>query len=124
MNRDLQQEYADLTRQLAEITRRRNELGELIAKQQSDAKLAAARVGEKRIIKAILAVVKDGDWAKQTAALDVTDWRLNQLFTNQMLKIRRAMPEHAEALPARIGPQTLARSKEWVPIVRKYLTTI
>lgn len=113
--------YAELTRQLMEVTRERNELGERIERERKTRDLVAAKVEEKRVAAALFALIKDPDLDKQAAALGVPRWRLDQLLWNLLLRARTEFPEDAALLPRRIGPRTLTRWKEWKPVVEKYL---
>ena len=51
-------------------------------------------------------------------------WRLEQLFSNLMIRVHRTMPEHKDVLPRRIGPRSLARWSEWEPLLKKYKSTL
>lgn len=123
--RDLLAEYADLTTQLMEITRRRNEIGELIEREQKDSAAAKAKAEEKEVVKALLAIGNARSTLQAEALkLGLPDWRLDQLLFNLLLRIHKTLPEYRAVVPRRVGPRTLAKFKEWEPAVKKYQSTL
>jgi len=124
VGRNLLQEYADLTRQLMEVTRKRTEVGKLLEREQTDARLAAKRAEDKRIAEAIISVAETGSWDAAVQALGMPDWRLDMLFHNVLRHIRRRYPAHADVIPTKVSPRTMETWNEWGPFVRKYLKTL
>ena len=124
VGRNLLQEYADLTRQLTEVTQKRNEIGQLLEREQNDTRLAAKRVDERRIVEALISVAETGSWDAAVQALGVPDWRLDQMFHNVLRHIRRRYPAQADVIPSKIGPRTIMERDMWGPYVRKYLKAL
>lgn len=125
MPRDLLAEYAALTRELVELTRRRNEVGEMIASAQKSSAAAKYASEEKETVKALQAIGSGRSTLQAEALrLGVPDWRLDQLLFNLLLRVRKAFPEYADVLPRRIGPRTLAKWKKWEPAIKKYQSTL
>jgi len=131
MNRDLLKEYADLTRELQDITRRRNEVGILLERERKVEKLAKAQAGEKALIDTLVRIAKSKpagwepeEWGEHAAKLGVTTWRLSELFSNLLLRVRNQFPEHDDILPRRVGPRTLERWSEWGKVLEKYKSAL
>lgn len=121
---NLQQEYLELTKQLQEVTRRRNEVGELLAAGKAKDTRSAVSVAEKNIFKALIAVGERGDWDEAKALTGVSDARVTGLFHNALRRVRAANPEKRDEIPARIGVRTLANWPTWGPYVKRYLRTV
>lgn len=124
MKPTLEQEYATLTEQLKEVTRRRNEVGETLVRQKAETARYANRQEDKVVLKALVELAKSGDWATQAAALGVADWRLTELFHNALRRVRAAYPEQRATIPTRVGPKTLATWSKWSKYVKAYIATL
>ena len=119
--RDLRAEYAELTRQLLEITAKRNALGEEIERELKAPEVKRAAAEEKAVVAALIAVCSGRSTPlAQAEKMGIPTTRLDQLFFNLLTRINRQYPEYANVTPRRIGPRTIARWKEWEPAVRKY----
>lgn len=124
VGRNLLQEYADLTRQLLEVTQRRNEVGRLLESERADSDASSKRAADKRLAEAIISVAETGSWDAAVQALGVPDWRLDQLFHNVLRHIRRKYPAHADVIPTKVSARTMMTWAEWGPHVRKYLKSL
>ena len=121
---NLQQEYLELTKQLQEVTRRRNEVGELLAAGKAEDTRSAVSVAEKNVFKALIAVGDRGDWDEAKALTGVSDARIAGLFHNALRRVRAANPTKRDKIPSRIGVRTLASWTDWAPYVKRYYKAI
>lgn len=124
MTQSLQQEYIELTVQLQEITRRRNEVGELLQAQRREETRTAYDISIRDITRGLIAVGENGDWQRARELLGVSDARLPELFHNVLRRVRTANPGKEREIPTRIGPRTLAEWQTWGQYVKRYLKTL
>ena len=131
MNRDLLKEYADLTVQMQEIARQRNEVGLLLERERKTEKLAKATADEKALLEALIEIAngpstgwEPEQWGAHAEKLGVKTWRLYELFSNLLLRVRTQFPECDEVLPRRVGPRTLERWDTWKKFITKYKSAL